>query len=68
MTVARGGRRIADGRQRLRPDPRASATALLKRYGVATRYYDPMIGAGIAELIGEKTRAILLESPGIADH
>ena len=37
---------------------------LLKRYGVATRYYDPMIGAGIAELIGEKTRAILLESPG----
>ena len=41
---------------------------LLKRYGVATRYYDPMIGGGIAELIGERTRAILLESPGIADH
>jgi cystathionine beta-lyase len=37
---------------------------LLKRYGVATHYYDPMIGAGIAELIGEKTRAIFLESPG----
>jgi cysteine-S-conjugate beta-lyase len=36
----------------------------LKRYGVATRYYDPLIGAGIAELIGERTRAILLESPG----
>src|SRR5438552_1894266 len=35
-----------------------------KRYGVATRYYDPLIGVGIAELIGERTRAILLESPG----
>ena len=37
---------------------------LLKRYGVATRYYDPTVGAGIAELMGPKTRAILLESPG----
>jgi cystathionine beta-lyase len=37
---------------------------LLRRYGVATRYYDPMIGGGIAGLIGERTRAILLESPG----
>jgi cystathionine beta-lyase len=36
----------------------------LKRYGVATRYYDPRVGAGIAELIGERTRAIFLESPG----
>ncbi|MEP7130333.1 MAG: cystathionine beta-lyase [Sphingomicrobium sp.] len=37
---------------------------ILKRFGVATRYYDPLAGAGIAELIGDKTRAILLESPG----
>jgi cystathionine beta-lyase len=37
---------------------------LLRRYGVSTRYYDPMAGAGIAELIGDKTRAIFLESPG----
>ena len=36
----------------------------LKRYGVATRYYDPMIGGGIADLIGPHTKAILLESPG----
>ena len=36
----------------------------LKRYGVATRYYDPMAGAGIAGLIGERTCAIFLESPG----
>jgi cystathionine beta-lyase len=36
----------------------------LKRYGVATRYYDPLVGAGISELIGERTKAIFLESPG----
>jgi cysteine-S-conjugate beta-lyase len=36
----------------------------LKRYEVATRYYDPLASTGISELIGEKTRAILLESPG----
>jgi cysteine-S-conjugate beta-lyase len=36
----------------------------LKRFGVTTTYYDPLIGAGIAGLIGDKTRAILLESPG----
>ena len=38
--------------------------SILKRLGISTRYYDPLIGAGIAELIGENTRAILLESPG----
>jgi cysteine-S-conjugate beta-lyase len=37
---------------------------LLKRFGVSTRYYDPLVGAGIAELIGGNTRAIMLESPG----
>lgn len=37
---------------------------VLKRFGVSTRYFNPLIGAGIAELIGENTRAILLESPG----
>jgi cystathionine beta-lyase len=36
----------------------------LKRYGVATTYFDPTIGAGIEALIGERTRAIFLESPG----
>ena len=38
--------------------------AILKRLGISTRYYDPMIGAEIADLIGPTTRAILLESPG----
>src|SRR3954452_16298716 len=37
---------------------------ILKRLGIAARYFDPLIGAEIAQMIGEKTRAILLESPG----
>ena len=46
-------------------DPtRSMANGLLKRMRIATRFYDPLIGAGIAELVGERTRAIFLESPG----
>ena len=37
---------------------------ILKRFGVASRYYDPLIGTSIAGLITDQTRAILLESPG----
>ncbi|GGF74141.1 cystathionine beta-lyase [Azorhizobium oxalatiphilum] len=37
---------------------------LLKRMGVETTYYDPLIGAGIADLIRPNTRAIFLEAPG----
>ncbi|MBN8831853.1 MAG: cystathionine beta-lyase [Sphingomonadales bacterium] len=43
---------------------RSICDGLLREIGVMTRYYDPLIGAGIADLIGEKTRAIFLESPG----
>ena len=46
-------------------DPtRNLAAGLLKRLGIATRLYDPLVGAGIADLIGANTRAIFLESPG----
>jgi cystathionine beta-lyase len=37
---------------------------ILKRFGVATRYYGPLTGQRMAELIGDRTKAILLESPG----
>lgn len=36
----------------------------LARIGVSTRFYDPRIGAGIADLITDKTSAIFVESPG----
>jgi len=37
---------------------------ILKRLGIRSRYYDPLIGSGIDGLIGDATRVILLESPG----
>ena len=43
---------------------RAFCDTVLKRYGVATHYYDPMIGGEILGLISDKTRAVFMESPG----
>lgn len=43
---------------------RALCDGLLKRFGITTRFYDPLIGSGIATMIGDKTRAIFMESPG----
>ena len=37
---------------------------LLARFGVATRYYDPLAGADIAAAFTDRTRAVFLESPG----
>ena len=56
---------LAPGDELLAPDSvygptRRFCGTFLKRYGVATRYYDPLI----APEPGETTRAILLESPG----
>jgi cystathionine beta-lyase len=46
-------------------DPtRSLATGLLRRFGITTRFYDPLIGAEIADLFADNTRAILMESPG----
>ncbi len=36
----------------------------LKRFGIETTYYDPLIADGIAALIRDNTRAIYCESPG----
>jgi len=43
---------------------RALCDTVLKRFGVRTIYYDPLIGAGIEALVGDRTRAIFMESPG----
>jgi cysteine-S-conjugate beta-lyase len=43
---------------------RSLCDGLLKRMGVTTRYYDPLIGAGIKELFTDQTRAVFMESPG----
>ncbi len=43
---------------------RDHADWLARDFGVTARYYDPMIGAGIADLIQPNTRLIWLEAPG----
>lgn len=46
-------------------DPsRNFANGLLKKYGVETRFFDPLAGAAITEFFCDRTRAILLENPG----
>lgn len=37
---------------------------MLKKLGVETTYYDPMIGAGIRDLIQPNTKVLFTESPG----
>ena len=37
---------------------------LAKDFGITARYYDPLIGEGIAELIQDNTRLIWTEAPG----
>lgn len=43
---------------------RAFCDGMLRRYGVSTTYYDPLVGAGIADLCTPATKLIFLESPG----
>ena len=43
---------------------RTFATTMLARYGVATEFFDPHVGAGIAALLRPNTRIVYLESPG----
>ncbi|CAN5329571.1 cystathionine beta-lyase [soil metagenome] len=38
--------------------------SLLKRYGVETTYFDPLIGAGVDKLFRPNTKAVLVEAPG----
>src|SRR6476661_364153 len=38
--------------------------SVLKKFGVETTYYDPLIGAAIASLFKPNTRAVFTEAPG----
>lgn len=60
---------LSPGDELLVPDnvygpTRKFCDTILKRLGISSRYYDPLVGRAIAGIIGDKTRAILLESPG----
>ncbi len=43
---------------------RAFADKVLKRLGVETTYYDPLVGGGIAKLFRPNTRLVMVEAPG----
>ncbi len=43
---------------------RALCNTVLKRMGIETSYYDPMVGKGIKSLIKKNTKVIFTESPG----
>ena len=43
---------------------RTFAVRFLARFGVETTFFDPLIGAGIAALMRDNTRAVFVESPG----
>ena len=46
-------------------DPtRRFCNEFLKKFGVETTYYDPLIGAGIAALMRPNTKAVVVEAPG----
>lgn len=63
MSVAKAGCDLLVSDALYAPTRRFCETTL-KRFGVATRYVDPRIGAGIGDLITGQTCGIFLESPG----
>ncbi|WP_142846898.1 cystathionine beta-lyase [Telmatospirillum sp. J64-1] len=38
--------------------------SVLRRFGIETTYYDPLVGAGINSLIRTNTKVVFVESPG----
>ena len=43
---------------------RSFASGFVKRFGVETTFYDPLIGAAIGDLMRDNTRVLFMESPG----
>jgi cystathionine beta-lyase len=43
---------------------RVLCNTVLKRLGIETTYYDPLVGAGIAALFKPNTRLVFIEAPG----
>lgn len=63
LTATRAGAHILVTDSAYQPT-RAFCDGFLKRFGVETEYYDPLIGGEIAARIRPETTAILVESPG----
>ena len=63
LSVAGAGDHILVSDSVYRPT-RNFCEGVFKRMGVATTYYDPLVGADIAKLFRPNTRAVFVEAPG----
>jgi cystathionine beta-lyase len=63
MSVTAAGDHILVSDSAYRPT-RIYCNGILKRFGVETTYYDPLIGKDIAKLMKPNTRAVFVEAPG----
>ena len=63
LSVAGSGDHILVSDSVYRPT-RNFCEGVFKRMGVATTYYDPLVGADIAKLFRPNTRAVFVEAPG----
>lgn len=63
LTAASAGDHILVSDSVYRPT-RNFCDTVLKRMGITTTYYDPLIGSGIEALCRSQTRLIFLETPG----
>lgn len=63
MSVLHGGEHVLITDNAYDPTLRF-AQGFLKKFGVEATYYDPMIGAGIQDLIRPNTKAVFTEAPG----
>lgn len=63
LSVAGAGDHILVTDSAYRPT-RTFCDSVLKRLGIETTYYDPLVGGGISALIKPNTRAVFTEAPG----
>ncbi len=64
MTLLQNGDHLLMVDSAYSPSRKRVCDWLLARTGVETTYYDPLIGAGIKDLIRSNTKVVFLESPG----
>jgi cysteine-S-conjugate beta-lyase len=63
LSIVEAGAHILVSDSVYRPT-RTFCDSVLKRLGVETTYYDPLVGGGIGRLFKPNTRAVFLETPG----
>lgn len=63
LSVLKSGDHLLVSDSAYRPT-RNFCNGMLKRLGIETSYFDPLIGAGIKELLKPNTRVVMVEAPG----